>query len=186
VLLQQEHRILHVNVGFPGSVHDARVLFNSAIFKDTEQFLGGPSVDVNGVAVPQMLVADAGYPNVPWLLTPFPGHHLNPTQSSSNYKQSSTRICVEQTNADLKGVQRYLIQRVQQPSPLRLPVYVGACAVLHNMRIDMGEVMDRGLSCGAGPRFVPNPGPDLIPNAASDVERAAHIRGAIAEALYAE
>lgn len=34
--------------------------------------------------MPQMLVADAGYPNVPWLLTPFPGHHLNPVESSFN------------------------------------------------------------------------------------------------------
>jgi hypothetical protein len=181
--VQQEHRILHVNVGFPGSVHDARVLFNSAIFENTQQFLGGQSVDVNGVAVPQMLVADAGYPNVPWLLTPFPGHHLNPTQTSFNYKQSSTRICVEQTNADLKGVQRYLIQRVQRLSPIRLPVYVGACAVLHNMRLDMGDMMDRGLRFGAA-RFVPNPGPNLVFNADSDVERAGQIRETIAEALY--
>jgi hypothetical protein len=119
-------------------------------------------------------------------LTPFPGHQLNPTQSSFNYKQSSTRICVEQTNADLKGVQRYLIQRVQRPSPIRLLVYVGACAVLHNLNLDMGDVMDRGLRCGAGPRFVPDPGPNLIPNAATDVERAAQIRHAIAGALYDE
>jgi hypothetical protein len=173
-----------VNVGYPGAVHDARVLVNSQLYKDTRTYLGGPSKNVRGVQVPQMLVADAGYPNVQWLLTPFSGHHLSDVQKSFNYKQSSTRICVEQTNADLKGVQRYLLQRVQQPNPERLPIYIAACAVLHNLRIDRGDVMDRSLwfipdtvaAVGAGPNAVP------VPQAA--IDQAIQIREAIAQKLY--
>jgi hypothetical protein len=183
-LVQQEHRILNVNVGYPGAVHDARVLFNSELYKNTQKFLSGPSVNVRGVPVPQMLVADAGYPNVPWLLTPFPGHNLGEVQKTFNYKQSSTRICVEQTNADLKGVQRYLLQRVQQPNPARLPLYIGACVVLHNLRIDRGDVMERGLRLAPEMVAAFGAGPDAVPVAQTAIDQAIQIRGAIAEMLW--
>jgi hypothetical protein len=45
--LQQQHRILNVNVGYPGVVHDTRVLYNSKLYKDQQAFLGGPSINVN-------------------------------------------------------------------------------------------------------------------------------------------
>jgi hypothetical protein len=71
--MQQQHRILNVSVGYPGSIHDSRVLFNSELTTNTEAFLRGPSVNVNGIEATQMLVADAGYSMQPWLITPFPG-----------------------------------------------------------------------------------------------------------------
>jgi hypothetical protein len=185
--LQQQHRILNVNVGYPGVVHDTRVLYNSALYKDTQAFFGGPSINVNGIEVPQLLVADAGYPMEPWLLTPYPGHHLDPTQKSFNFKHSSTRMCIEQINGELKGVQRFLLTKIQKPKLERLPVYVAACCTLHNLRIDMGDVTDRDLQVPA-----PIEGQEMLgetvmeATGVSNVDRASDIRNAIAELLRAE
>lgn len=183
--MQQKRRILQVNVGYPGSVHDTRVWLNSEVARDIQGHLGGPLVNVNGIEVPQMLVADAGYPMLPWLLTPFPGHNLNPVQASFNFKHSSTRMCIEQLNGELKGVQRFLLTKIQNPKIDRLPTYVLACCVLHNLRIERGDVMDRSLR---GPdihfglnTLGSNPG---LPTGVSNYERSDDIRKAIAEYLF--
>ena len=60
--------------GFPGSMHDARVLRRSTIFQNAEQgdILTQPTVNVNGNEIGPYLLGDCAYPLSPWLMKPFP------------------------------------------------------------------------------------------------------------------
>ena len=59
-----------MNVEWPGSVHDARVLSNSEVFNRGETGTLVPlSVQIlAGVPVPVAMLGDPAYPLLPWLL----------------------------------------------------------------------------------------------------------------------
>ena len=64
---------LSVLIGYPGSLHDARVLRLSQIFDAAENdlILTEPTVDVNATIVRLLIVGYSEYPLKPWLLCPF-------------------------------------------------------------------------------------------------------------------
>lgn len=61
-------------VGWPGSVHDARVLANSAVYKKArrKEILCGEVVRVHRMNIPTFIVGDSAYPLNTWLMKPFP------------------------------------------------------------------------------------------------------------------
>ena len=63
----------HVAVGYPGSIHDARVLRLSGIFDlaENEEILSAPTRMVHGGLLRPMLVGDSAYPLKNWLIKPF-------------------------------------------------------------------------------------------------------------------
>ena len=65
---------LDVCVGWPGSVHDARVLAHSALYKDIErsEILPNKTECISGVHVPLYMIGDSAYPLKSWLMKPFP------------------------------------------------------------------------------------------------------------------
>ena len=60
--------------GFPGSMHDGRVLRRSRIFTRAEQgeILTIPTENISGRQIGPYLVGDSTYPLSPWLMKPFP------------------------------------------------------------------------------------------------------------------
>lgn len=82
-----DHKLMFmsINVGWPGSVHDARVFRTSRI---------GRRIISNRLLPAHFhLVGDAAYPLCTNLMTPF----------KDNYCQSSTRIVIERSIGQLKG-----------------------------------------------------------------------------------
>lgn len=65
--------ITYIDQNWPGSVHDARVYYNSSLIFDIEQglILKGQKVKVDNVQVPQMIIANQGYPLGKHLLIPY-------------------------------------------------------------------------------------------------------------------
>ena len=61
LICDTDYSILNVVANWPGSVHDSRILTRSEI---SQRFVRG---EVDGV-----LLGDSGYPQLPWLMTPFP------------------------------------------------------------------------------------------------------------------
>ena len=113
---------LDVLVGWPGSVHDARILRNSELFaRSAETFSDG-----------SYLLGDAGYPALPWLVPAFrDANRLTAPQIAFNHAHSRCRCVVERAFGLLKS--RWRILRFADVSISTLPKMIAACFVLHNL-----------------------------------------------------
>jgi hypothetical protein len=88
-------QLIDINVGWPGRVHDAKVLRNSTLWET------GFEKCANGV---YHILSDAAYPLKQWLLTPYRDNgHLNHQQLRYNLQLSSKRHVIERAFALLKG-----------------------------------------------------------------------------------
>ncbi|XP_060553286.1 putative nuclease HARBI1 [Ruditapes philippinarum] len=94
-------KFLDVYCGWPGSVHDARVLRNSPLFKSAS---AAESEEIYMFPINTHLLGDSAYPLSNWLMVPFKDFgNLNEIQKRYNYKHSSTRVCIEIAFGALKG-----------------------------------------------------------------------------------
>jgi DDE superfamily endonuclease len=138
-------KFLDVYVGWPGAVHDARILWNSPIREAFEEKTHGvflvPSVDLYGCDIRPWLVADGGYGCQPWLITPFDDDSTR-AKRHWNYCHSSTRMVVERTFGIFKGIWRifHAINGVCRHKPKMVIKITHACTRLHNWLIDIGEI----------------------------------------------
>lgn len=141
-----DHRYLfrNINVGWPGSVHDARVFANSELYAQATSnvILQGDSRQILGHDVPPFLIGDSAYPLLPWLLKPFADNiALTPEQKHFNYRLSRARIVVENAFGRLKARWRRLLKQ-NDMAVKNVPNLVTACCVLHNICEIHGEVFD--------------------------------------------
>ena len=80
--------------GYPGSMHDARILRNSSLYQNAEQgdILTGPIAIVNHHEIGPYLVGDSAYPISPWLQKPFPEATRDRSEIQFNRELSSARV----------------------------------------------------------------------------------------------
>jgi len=102
------YRFLDVCVGWPGSVHDARMFAQSTLYDNIEHnhILPNNTVTVSGVWIPLYLIGDSAYPVKLWLMKPFAvctQHRLDSDQRNYNYRMCRARITVEIVFGRLKG-----------------------------------------------------------------------------------
>lgn len=130
-------RFLDVIVGYPGSVSDTIALKSSSFFRLCEE---GKRLDGNKS---EYIVGDAGFPLLPWLLTPYQGKELSEVQLEFNKRHSATRVVAQRALARLKEMWRIIQGVMWMPDKKRLPRFVFVCCLLHNILIDMeDEVLD--------------------------------------------
>ncbi|XP_031350018.1 protein ANTAGONIST OF LIKE HETEROCHROMATIN PROTEIN 1-like isoform X2 [Photinus pyralis] len=115
----------NISVGYPGSVHDARILRESDLGKICETncfnlFYGR-----------YHLVGDSAYPLRSWLITPYRNTGIMPLQRKHNYAHSVTRVVIENTFGMLKGRWRILnfvnVYTIEKAIDI-----ITACCILHN------------------------------------------------------
>lgn len=131
----------HISVGFPGSIHDARILKLSRIFNMAEvgQILAAPTRDLEVVEVGPMLVGDSAYPLSNWLLKTFPDRgNLLRLEKHFNMKLSALRSVVERAFGMTKGRWRILLKKIEQEHESVSRTVVAAC-VLHIFCMMQGE-----------------------------------------------
>ncbi|CAG8583868.1 12125_t:CDS:1, partial [Dentiscutata heterogama] len=82
-------------IGWPASVHDAKVFSNSEIFKNYKNYFKEENY----------LLADSAYPLLPWIMTPFkdPQGLQAQQQKIYNTAHSKTRVVIEQAFGRLKA-----------------------------------------------------------------------------------
>uniref|UniRef100_A0A3B4B831 DDE Tnp4 domain-containing protein n=1 Tax=Periophthalmus magnuspinnatus TaxID=409849 RepID=A0A3B4B831_9GOBI len=138
VILQAvvDHRMQFwdINVGWPGKVHDARVLANSSLYRRGENgtLFPGWIERLNNVDVPVHILGDAAYPLLPWLLKPYPvGRGLTEAQTHFNFRLSQGRMTVEWAFGRLKGRWRCLLKRCDVHISFVNQI-ISACCILHN------------------------------------------------------
>ena len=80
--------------GFPGSMHDVRVLRGSTLFRRAEHgdILTAPATLINGREIRPYLLGDSAYPLCPWLMKPYPEGTRDPDEINFNFQLSSARV----------------------------------------------------------------------------------------------
>ena len=109
--VMQAELYLSVSTGYPGSLHDARVLRLSEIFDaaENENILMEPSKDLNGTVIRPLIVGDSAYPLKTWLLRPVKDNGtLTHEQKKFNKQLSKARIVSEHAIGKTKGRWRFL------------------------------------------------------------------------------
>ena len=135
-------KFIHASVGYPGSIHDARVLRLSGLydFAENEQILSGPIRDISGTDIGPLLAGDSAYPLTTWLMKPFPNRgRLTPKQRKFNLKFSTLRCVVERAFGMLKSRWRIVLKTIEQKTTTLKKTVIAAC-VLHNICIERGDL----------------------------------------------
>ncbi|OVA15647.1 Harbinger transposase-derived nuclease [Macleaya cordata] len=145
IVVDSSLRILSIIAGFRGDKGDSRVLKSSTLFRDVEggNLLNSPPVYLNGVAVPQYLIGDNGYPLLPWLMVPFVDPVPDSCEADFNSNHRKMRLPALRTLASLRnwGV----LNRPMKEEFKIAVACIGACSILHNallMREDYSALSD--------------------------------------------
>ena len=134
---------MDIATGFPGSLHDARVLQLSRIFDRAEasDILSSPVENVNGINVHPLLLGDGAYPLKSWLIKPYPHIGALTSQRNFNRELSKNRAKVEQAFGMLKtrwhSLKNQLVEPVDKASKM-----ISVCCILHNVCFDMNDKIE--------------------------------------------
>ena len=134
-------KFLDVSTGYPGSIHDARILRLSKLHSKIDQgnLLKGPLKQIGGSEIGPLLVGDSAYPLSVWLMKPFKQTPtLTESQLRYNHALSQAQVVIEQAFGILKGRWRCLYKPMEEKTS-RVPITVMACCVLYNICIDVGD-----------------------------------------------
>ncbi|MCO5574050.1 hypothetical protein L7F22_027827 [Adiantum nelumboides] len=95
-VVESEMKFLDVFAGFPRSINDVRLLHNSAFYHYANRglILNGAKYTNGSFSIREYIVADGGYPLLPWLMRSY-RTPSTPTEKLFNYKLSSTNTVAE-------------------------------------------------------------------------------------------
>ena len=134
-VVDHSYCFMDINVGWPGSVHDARVFAQSALYQNITEnhLLPDKPMSVGGVRIPLYMICDSAYPLKSWLMKPFAyGSSLTTEQNTYNYRICRTCIVVENAYGRLKGRWRRLMKRNDMCID-NITTIVTATCILHNI-----------------------------------------------------
>ena len=126
---------LDIATGYPGSIHDARVLRTTSLYRKSERhdILAAPCDVVNGLDIRPLLISDGAYPPTTWSVKPFPFRlNLSNAEKKFNHSLSSARVTVERAFGILKSRWRCLLKRLDNRAENISSVII-TCCVLHNI-----------------------------------------------------
>ncbi|GBG91379.1 hypothetical protein CBR_g52266 [Chara braunii] len=140
--------ILDVHVGYPGSVHDVRILHNSQLLRRAESgelFDATPENLPHGIVTRGYLLGDNGYPVAcPWIVQPYGGINQDADEERFDTRQEVARGCVERAFGRLKCLWR-LFLRTHKTNLDTLPQQFVAVCTLYNILLDAGIDFDENL-----------------------------------------
>ena len=136
---------LSVATGYPGSMHDARILRNTFLFQRAENrnILCSPADVIEGLRIRPLILADSASPLKDWLIKPYI-FSANLTRSEKRFSRrlSASRSTVERGFGLLKAKWRCLLKRLDHEIENISNVII-ACFILHNIcQISRDEYVD--------------------------------------------
>ncbi|XP_062541418.1 uncharacterized protein LOC134209449 [Armigeres subalbatus] len=132
-----KQKFVDVCVGYPGSVHDTRVLYNSPLYY--RRLYPPPGY---------YLLGDSGYPcsvTPISIITPFKEterRRLTPMQKKFNNLHSKARTVVECAFGQMKARWRAIFRKDLELRIDNCVKVIVACCVLHNICIDANDIME--------------------------------------------
>ena len=135
-MVDHPYRFTDIYVGWPVKVHDAHVLANSLLYHKGQSgnlFFPAARKRIQGTDIPVVVLGDAAYPLLPWLMKPFV-HNFSLTvdQEYFNDRHSKARMVVENAFGRLKGRWRCLLTRNSTILENMIDVVL-ACCTLRNV-----------------------------------------------------
>lgn len=128
VVCDNNRKIRDIFIGYPGSVHDARVLRNSPLFDTLAEKCGD-----------NYILGDSAYPCLRHLLTPYKDTgRLTAVEKNFNKRLSHCRVIVEHTIGILKQKFRQLYH-IKIRNIDTICHIIRACCVLHNLALEDDE-----------------------------------------------
>ena len=134
-LVDANYRLMDVCVGWPGSVHYARVFAHSSLYKEIEhnKILPNKTISILGTNIPLYMIGNSAYPLKSWLMKPFPHNtELITQQRNYNYRVCRARIVTEIAFDRRKARWRRLLKR-NDMNINNIPHVITAACVLHNI-----------------------------------------------------
>ncbi|XP_038139538.1 protein ALP1-like [Cyprinodon tularosa] len=126
-------RFIDTYVGWPGSVHDSRVLRNSPLYRRAIYPPPG-----------HLILADGGYPCLQHplpLITPFKRPVQGVGAQRFNSHHSRARSIIERAFGMMKTRFRAIFLQALEVHHTFVPQVITACAVLHNICLGAGDIM---------------------------------------------
>ena len=141
-------------VGWPGSVHDARVLSNSKLYDlgiKEELFDSNIKQTILGCHIRPLILGDPVYPFLNWLMKGYPENPNTPYwQRHFNYRLSRARMTVENTFGRWKGCFRRFLKRVGTDVDVLRYVVLASC-IIHNIcELRKDDFLEEWLEAIAG------------------------------------
>ncbi|XP_065064659.1 uncharacterized protein LOC135690898 [Rhopilema esculentum] len=142
-------KFMDVSSGFPGSIHDARVLRTSSIHHTAQRgaILNRPLANIENQPVKPFIIGDGTYPLSSWLLKPYPDNGaLTRSQTKYNKTLSSARSVMERAFGILKARWRCLIKRLDNRTSNVVEVIITCCVLLNICEENGDEMEDEELT----------------------------------------
>jgi len=135
-IVDSRRKFVNCYVGWPGSVHDARVFANSEIGVVMRES------PMDKFPEETCILGDSAYPLLPQLLTPYRDNgNLNQAQRNYNYCHSVTRNVVERAFGTMKSKFRRL-EKIELNNVEQICNMILSACVLHNFCIEENEYDD--------------------------------------------
>nr|XP_045086216.1 disease resistance protein RGA2-like [Aegilops tauschii subsp. strangulata] len=141
VIVDPEMRFMDIWFGPAGRLNHLNRLYDSELFQVCEKgaWLNGSKLKValDEPEVGEYIIGDAGYPLLPWLLTPYHEEDHSDYKAEFNRRHSAATTCAMKAVARLKDTWKYL--QGKMPSPVNIRETIYACCMLHSIVIEMED-----------------------------------------------
>ncbi|VAI42164.1 unnamed protein product [Triticum turgidum subsp. durum] len=144
VIVDPEMRFRNIWFGPAGRLNHLNRLYDSELFQECEKgtWLNGSKLKValDGPEVGEYIIGDAGYPLLPWLLTPYHEEDHSDYKAEFNRRHSAATTCAMKAVARLKDTWKCLQGEMPSPvNPNTLIQIIYGCCMLHNIVIEMED-----------------------------------------------
>ncbi|KAM9785572.1 uncharacterized protein ACB057_013934 [Neosynchiropus ocellatus] len=133
-VVDHDMKFWDVNVAWPGRVPETHAFFNWSLYEKAQAgtLLPAWHENIHGVEVPLLILGDATFPLLTWLMTPYPeGGEMTSEQAAFNQCLRRARVTAERAFGRLKGRWTCLLTRCDFSITI-VSDLLSACCVLHN------------------------------------------------------
>ena len=151
-LVDPKYRFIWASVGAPGNTHDSTLFQSTSLWEKITagSILPQSVLEIEDQAIPPLILGDGAFPMRTWIIKPYGDAILNEQKRYLNYRLSRARMVTEGAFGKLKGRWRVLSKKCES-NPETLKRFGLASIVLHNICIEMGDIIPRNIDLTIDP-----------------------------------